>query len=58
MSAEWITSFRQATIEVDADSLMELMNEIPGTQSCLAEALRELVDNYCFDEIITLMERN
>ena len=56
MPPEWITSLRQAAIEVDADRIMQLVSSIPPHQSTLAEALKELVNNYCFDEIIALTE--
>ena len=56
MPPEWIASLRQAAIEVDADRIMQLVNTIPAHQSTLAEALKELVNNYCFDEIIALTE--
>ncbi len=56
MPPEWIASLRQAAIEVDADRIMQLVSTIPAHQSTLAEALKELVNNYCFDEIIALTE--
>ena len=56
MPPEWTSSVRQAAIEVDADKIMQLVNTIPAHQSSLAEALKELVNNYCFDEIIALTE--
>ena len=56
MSPEWIAALRQAAIEVDGDKLRQLIDEIPIDQSTLASALAELVNNYCFDEIISLTE--
>jgi two-component system sensor histidine kinase/response regulator len=58
MPTEWIASLRQAAIEVDADTAMQLIREIPADRSALAKALTELTSNYCFDEIITLTEVN
>ena len=54
MSPEWIAALRQAAIEVDADTLLELINRIPSDRFTLADGLKELVNNYCFDEIINL----
>ncbi|MEM7758200.1 MAG: response regulator [Cyanobacteria bacterium P01_A01_bin.40] len=55
MPIDWINSLRQSAIEVDADSLKQLINEI-ADNSTLAAILTELVNNYCFDEIISLTE--
>ncbi|MGB5636770.1 MAG: hypothetical protein WBM86_28870 [Waterburya sp.] len=54
--SKWIASLCQAAIAVDADKIMQLIDEIPGDRSNLAEALTELVNNYCFDQIINLTE--
>lgn len=58
MPATWVASLRQAAIAVDGDLLMRLINEIPDEHFVLAEALTELVNNYCFDEIIDLTEED
>ena len=56
MSPEWIADIRQAAIEVDADTLLELIKQIPSDRLNLANGLKELINNYCFDEIINLTE--
>ena len=56
MPPEWIASLHQAAIEVDADSIMQLISEIPPGNSSLAQAFTELTSNYCFDEIINMTE--
>lgn len=56
MPPEWIASLHQAAIEVDADTIMRLIREIPKSDRALADALIELTNNYCFDEIIALTE--
>ena len=58
MPAKWIASLHQAAVEVDGDRLIQLINEIPDEHSSLAVALTELVNNYCFDEIINLAEES
>ncbi|BAU64988.1 histidine kinase [Stanieria sp. NIES-3757] len=57
MSAQWIEQLQQAAIAVDADSLTELISQIPATHHPLALQLTELVDNYDFDAIIDLTDK-
>ncbi|VEP12555.1 Multi-sensor signal transduction histidine kinase [Hyella patelloides LEGE 07179] len=56
MQSQWIAKLQQAAIEVDADTIMNLIQEIPPDNSALAKALTELTNNYCFDEIVELTE--
>ena len=56
MPLEWIAALHQAAIEVDADTLLELIKQIPGDRFTLSNGLKALVNNYCFDEIIHLTE--
>ena len=58
MPAKWIASLHQAAVEVDGGRLIQLINKIPDEHSSLAVALTELVNNYCFDEIINLAEES
>lgn len=57
MSAQWIEQLQQAAIAVDADSLTELINQIPATHHSVALQLTELVDSYDFDAIIDLTDK-
>jgi two-component system sensor histidine kinase/response regulator len=56
MPAEWIVSLHQAALAVDADRILELIEQIPQTHLALAEGLTELVHHFCFDEILELTE--
>ena len=56
MPPEWITQLYQAAIAVDADLILQLIQEIPPTHQSLATALGELTYNYDFDRIIELSE--
>lgn len=58
MPNDWINSLRLAAIAVDAEKILQLIEEIPGDRADLAKALTELVNNYCFDEIISLTEED
>ncbi len=54
MPAEWIAQLNQAAIEVDAERILQLIQQIEPTHSHLAENLANLVRNFCFDEIIDI----
>ncbi|MBD2677270.1 MULTISPECIES: PAS domain S-box protein [Nostoc] len=56
MPAEWISQLNQAAIEVDAERIFQLIEQIEPTHSNFAEELTNLVRNFCFDEIIDLTE--
>jgi signal transduction histidine kinase/DNA-binding response OmpR family regulator len=57
MSDQWIEQLKQAAIAVDADSLTELITQIPATHHSVALQLTELVDSYDFDAIIDLTDK-
>ncbi len=54
MSEEWVASLNQAAIEVDADSVLQLIEQIPSSDRNLAEKLKILTSRYDFDTIIEL----
>ncbi|NJR62281.1 MAG: PAS domain S-box protein [Cyanobacteria bacterium CRU_2_1] len=56
MPPEWIAQLHQAAIEVDAEQIYHLINQIPKTHSTLAETLSNLIRHFCFDEILNLTE--
>lgn len=56
MPREWIEQLHHAAIAVDSDRLVQLIEQISGEHRTIAEALVELVNSYCFDEIINLTE--
>ncbi|MHC5747014.1 MAG: PAS domain S-box protein [Nostoc sp.] len=58
MPAQWLIELNQAAVEVDAERILQLIEQIPQTHSALAEKLANLVRNFCFDEIIDLTEEN
>ena len=57
MSAAWIAELQQAAIQVDADWIFQLIDQIPPVHSCLAKGLADLTHRFCFDEIIDLTQR-
>jgi two-component system sensor histidine kinase/response regulator len=58
MPADWVTQLHQASLEVDADRILQLIEQIPATHLALAEGLTDLVRRFCFDEILELSEEN
>ncbi len=56
MPADWVTQLHQASLEVDADQILQLIEQIPATHLALAEGLTDLVRRFCFDEILELSE--
>ena len=58
MPADWVTQLHQASLEVDADRIVQLIEQIPATHLALAEGLTDLVRRFGFDEILELSEEN
>ena len=52
MSAEWVNSLHQAALEVDADLILQIIEQIPEQYQTLAEKLSKLTLQYDFDAII------
>jgi two-component system sensor histidine kinase/response regulator len=55
MPREWVKQFHQAALCLDDQMLMELIQQIPPHQEPLANALTDLVRNFCLDIIIDLV---
>lgn len=56
MPTAWVVALHQAAIEVDSDQILQLIEQIPERYVALIEGLTHWVDNFCFDEIIELIE--
>ena len=52
MTLEWIAELHQASLAVDRDRILQLIQQIPDAN--LATALTDLVQKFCFDEIAEL----
>ena len=57
MSAEWVASLHKAALEVDADLVLQIIEQIPKQYQTLADKLRKLTAEYDFDAIIEVSER-
>ena len=58
MPAEWVAQLHQAALEVDADPIFQLIEQIPQPHLALAQGLTDLVRRFRFDEILELTEQN
>jgi PAS domain S-box-containing protein len=56
MPPDWQTRLHEAAIRVDAEAIEQLIEQIPESQSHLAEALTNLVDQFQFEEIVAKTE--
>jgi len=56
MPKQWRDALYQAAIQVDAEVILQLIEQIPETHFNLSERLSDLVNRFCFDEIIDLTQ--
>jgi CheY-like chemotaxis protein len=56
MPSDWIQALYQAASEADSDALLELIQEIPLDNHDLANALRRMVENFSYDQMINLTQ--
>jgi two-component system sensor histidine kinase/response regulator len=56
MPSEWLAELHQASLEVDAEKINQLITQIPSSHQLLIEGLTDLVRRFCFDEIYELTE--
>jgi signal transduction histidine kinase/DNA-binding NarL/FixJ family response regulator len=52
MPAKWVASLHKAAVEVDADLILQMIEQIPQQYQTLAQKLRKLTLEYDFDAII------
>jgi PAS domain S-box-containing protein len=57
MPIEWIKQLHQAAVEVDSEQILNLLDRIPSDNKNLFHSLTYLVNNYCFEEIISLTQQ-
>ncbi len=56
MPLDWVEELHQAAMRVHAKQILKLIAQIPQTNALLANALTHLVNNFCFEEIISLTQ--
>ncbi|PSB20117.1 HAMP domain-containing protein [Phormidesmis priestleyi ULC007] len=57
MPIEWIDQLHQAALRINAKQILLLIEQIPEPYDHLVKALTDLVDRFCFEEIIALTQR-
>jgi PAS domain S-box-containing protein len=58
MPSDWTQQLHQAAANVNSKLVLKLIEAIPQDQTSLATALTQLVDDFCFEEIVELTQRN
>ena len=58
MSAEWREELHQAAVECSDDLILELSDKIPEANAPLAIALKDLANNFLFDQVLDLIANN
>jgi signal transduction histidine kinase/DNA-binding response OmpR family regulator len=56
MSPNWIAELHQAAAKLDAEELLQLIDQIPSEYNFLAQALQQKVKNFDFDQLIDLAQ--
>ncbi|MBN3960211.1 hybrid sensor histidine kinase/response regulator [Nostoc sp. NMS8] len=56
MSQEWIHQFYEAALEANANLIIELIREIPQTETFLIQSLTKLVRKFEFEQLVNLVE--
>nr|WP_246841495.1 hybrid sensor histidine kinase/response regulator [Chroococcidiopsis sp. TS-821] len=56
MPTEWIAQLHEAAAKLDAETIAQLITEIPTDYAFLAQALQQKVNNFDFDQIIDLAQ--
>lgn len=57
MSPEWIEQLYQQAIRLNAEEILELIDQLPPEQASLAQMLQNMVNNFAFDDIIELTKK-
>lgn len=58
MPHEWLNKVEQAAIELNRDLLTQLLEEIPPENADLKTALQKQINNFDFDRILSLAQKN
>ena len=54
MDAQWIEQLRQAATKVNGQQISHLIQAIPPEHAHLSDYLTQLIDNFCYEEIVAL----
>ncbi|MEA5576363.1 hypothetical protein [Anabaena sp. UHCC 0451] len=56
MSCEWITQLYEAALEANANLILQLVGEIPETETHLIQSLTKLARQFEFEQLVDLAE--
>ncbi|WP_392531557.1 ATP-binding protein [Nostoc sp. C117] len=56
MSQEWINQFHEAALEANTNLVIELIREIPKTETFLIKSVTKLVRTFEFEQLVDLVE--
>ena len=56
MSGEWINQLYEAALEANTNRVMELLGEIPETETSLLQSLTKLTRQFEFEQLVDLVE--
>ncbi|MFB2939424.1 PAS domain S-box protein [Aerosakkonemataceae cyanobacterium BLCC-F154] len=56
MPPEWLFQFYQAIIHLNSTNMLKLVAQIPPEHQALAEALREKINNFDFEQLMVLFQ--
>ncbi len=57
MPYEWLTKLEQLALQLDAESIVELLKQIPQEYNSLSQLLQTKVDNFDFEEIVDSVQK-
>ncbi len=57
MPTDWVEQLHQAATKVNAKLVLKLIEQIPESNTPLADTLTHLVNNFCFEEIVELTQQ-
>jgi DNA-binding response OmpR family regulator len=55
MPIDWLNELRQAASRANTKQLLHLIAQMPPAQAQVATALTQLVNDFCFEEIVALI---
>ncbi|MGK7872194.1 MAG: ATP-binding protein [Xenococcaceae cyanobacterium] len=56
MPTEWVTQLHYFAAAADAEQIFRLLEQIPEENASLAQAIADLVNNFCFEQLMDLTD--
>jgi hypothetical protein len=58
MPGDWVEKLHQAATQVNAKKVLQAIEQIPQPNPALVNSLIDLVDRFCFEEIISVTQQD